>query len=433
MQSGLPPQSSRARASRLTAPSSQGDGPALATGQSSADRPDSGPESKRAASPTANFEQCGNARRIVLRGDWTVHTLSRASAVLAALQLGGASVKGGKGFSAPVSLAHNCEGIDLGGIGRMDTSGAMLLNQLNPAGPARLPFLNAAPGQRSLLDLSTPPEPQSRPKPPPFWVAFFHTVGHTLALAGRNALDTLEFAGKFLVALGRDLARPHQFRLISFVNQLQETGVGAIPIVALLSFLIGTVLAYMTAAQLATMGGQIYVVKLLEIAITREMGVLITAILVAGRSGSAFTAQIGAMVAGQEVSALQSMGVDPMRMLVTPRILALALALPMLVVVADIMGMLGGLLVMWLSMDIPPVLYMDTLAQTMHIGNFFVGLFKAPFFAVIVGCVGCRYGFLVGSGADSVGRMTTRSVVEGIFLVITLDAVFALVFTSLGI
>jgi phospholipid/cholesterol/gamma-HCH transport system permease protein len=165
----------------------------------------------------------------------------------------------------------------------------------------------------------------------------------------------------------------------------------------------------------------------------REMGVLLTSILIAGRSGSSYTAQIGSMAANQEIDAMRSMGLDPMHMLVVPKVTALVLMLPMLVVVADCSGMLGGLVAVWLSLDITPDMFMDALQRSLKMQNFFVGLVKAPFFALAISCIGCFDGFKVKGSADSVGRMTTKSVVESIFVVIALDAIFAIFFTSVRI
>jgi phospholipid/cholesterol/gamma-HCH transport system permease protein len=214
---------------------------------------------------------------------------------------------------------------------------------------------------------------------------------------------------------------------------MEQTGVNAIPIVALLSFLIGMVLSYMAATQLAGFGAQIFVVNLLEVAIMREMGVLLTAILVAGRSGSSYTAQIGAMAANQEIDAMRSIGLDPMHMLVVPRVTALVATLPRLVMVADVSGLLGGLVAVWVSLDITPGMFMEALQRAFNLQHFVIGLAKAPFFAAIIGCIGCFDGFKARRSADSVGRMTTRSVVESIFMVIALDAFFAVFLTSVGI
>jgi phospholipid/cholesterol/gamma-HCH transport system permease protein len=245
--------------------------------------------------------------------------------------------------------------------------------------------------------------------------------------------ERLSFFGQFLLTLGKNIIQPWDVRWISVICHMGQAGVGSIPIVALLSFLIGMVLSYMTATLMAGFGAQIFVVNLLEVAILREMGVLLTAILIAGRSGSSYTAQIGSMVAGQEIDAMRSMGLDPMHMLVVPRVSALLLMLPLLVVVADFSGLLGGLVAVWFSLDIAPVMFLEALQRNIHLQNFVVGLVKAPFFALLIGCIGCFDGFKVTGSADSVGRMTTQAVVESIFMVITLDAFFALFFTSIGI
>jgi phospholipid/cholesterol/gamma-HCH transport system permease protein len=180
-------------------------------------------------------------------------------------------------------------------------------------------------------------------------------------------------------------------------------------------------------------GAQIYVVNLLEVVTLREMAALITAILVAGRSGSSFTAQIGIMVSNQEVDAMRSMGLDPLTLLALPRITALVLSLPLLVVLGDVMGLLGGMCALFFSMDIPVAVFLQTLRKSITATHLLIGALKAPFFALVIGNVGCFLGFQVTGSSESLGALTTRSVVVSIFLVIALDAFFALLFNLAGI
>ncbi len=366
-------------------------------------------------------------------------------------------------------------GLDLSEAGSLDTAGAWLIHKLRSGGrlpvigrdqgksreqaqkrtgpsPASgessdeaLPVINADPEQEALLELvaQSPGDPETAPgqaevesagrpgllRLPLLPVNF---LGEAMFRLYGAFTERLNFFGAFVSAMGKNLLRPASFRLTSMVYHMEQAGVKAVPIVALLAFLIGTVLAYMTAGQLANFGAELFVVKLLEVGVLREMGVLITAILVAGRSGSSFTAQIGSMLANQEIDAMRSMGMDPMIFLVVPRMLALMIMLPALVLLADLAGMFGGLCAVWLSLDITPQVFIQTLHEGINFDNVLVGLAKAPFFALVIGGIGCFTGFKAGNSADSVGRMTTKAVVESIFLVITLDALFALFFSKIG-
>ncbi|MDL2280011.1 ABC transporter permease, partial [Desulfovibrio sp. OttesenSCG-928-G11] len=211
------------------------------------------------------------------------------------------------------------------------------------------------------------------------------------------------------------------------------TGLRAVPIVALLTFLIGLVVAYMGAQQLTMFGAQIFAVNLLEVTVMREMAVLITSIVVAGRSSSSFTAQIGAMVANEEVDALRALGLDPGAMLVVPRVMALILSLPLLVFLADIMALLGGWAALLMVMDMDLVTFITQLEKVARDNNFLAGMIKTPFFAIAIGLVGCFHGFRATGSAESVGFLTTVSVVQSIFIVILLDALFAIFFMNIGL
>ena len=204
-------------------------------------------------------------------------------------------------------------------------------------------------------------------------------------------------------------------------------------IVGLLAFLIGVVLAYQGADQLARFGAQIYTVNLLGISVLREMGILITAIIVAGRSGSAFTAQIGTMKVNQEIDAMRTIGLDPVEVLVLPRALALVLVMPLLTFYANIMAILGGGLMVWVLLGIDPAAFVRQLHQSLNVEALLVGMIKAPVFAFVIGLVGCFEGLRTGGNAESVGTQTTRAVVEAIFLVIVLDAFFSVFFSVIGV
>jgi len=257
---------------------------------------------------------------------------------------------------------------------------------------------------------------------------------------GQGTLDTLAtsrdfiaFFGAAIVTFARTLPRPRRWRVTSTVHHMEEAGFDALPIVGLISFLIGIVLAYQGAAQLRQFGAQIFVADLVSIAVLREFGIVLTAIIVAGRSGSAFTAQLGSMKVREEIDALQTLGLDPMEVLVLPRMLALIITLPLLTFFADLAGLFGGGLMSWVALEVPPVQFLDRLRAAVGVGSFWVGIGKAPVFAMLIALVGCFEGFAVGGSAESVGRHTTRSVVESIFLVIVVDALFSIFFDLAGV
>jgi phospholipid/cholesterol/gamma-HCH transport system permease protein len=227
--------------------------------------------------------------------------------------------------------------------------------------------------------------------------------------------------------------RPSCLRPASISRHIAETGIQALPIIGLLAIMIAIVLGYQGVAQLRPFGGEEYTINLVAVSVLREMGVLITAIMVAGRSGSAFTAEIGVMQTREEVDALKVMGIEPMQVLVVPRVIALVITLPLLVFFADIMGLVGGAAIAGILLDVSPAQYLSRLPHVVDGSDLFVGLFKAPVFAFFIAIIGCMHGLRVSGSAESVGRETTRAVVKAIFLVIVLDAFFSVLFERLGV
>jgi phospholipid/cholesterol/gamma-HCH transport system permease protein len=230
----------------------------------------------------------------------------------------------------------------------------------------------------------------------------------------------------------KSLGQPRRFRWIATARHIHDAGIRAAGIVALMAFLVAMVLGFQGQTQLAQFGAQIFVIDLVSISVLREMGGLLTAILVAGRSGSAFAAEIGVMKLNEEISAMETMGIEPYETLIVPRVLALLVALPLLTFIADIAGLLGTLMMATVMMDIPVSLAVDRFLGLDPLLHFKVGLIKAPFFAIFIGMIGTYRGFFVESSADAVGRSTTSAVVESIFMVILVDAVFSIIFTELG-
>jgi phospholipid/cholesterol/gamma-HCH transport system permease protein len=262
---------------------------------------------------------------------------------------------------------------------------------------------------------------------------FVRDVGEATVWFMLQAAELVGFLGLVTVTLFRTMRKPERLRFISLVTHMERTGVSAMPIVGMICFLIGVVMAYQGADLLHRFGAEIYTVNLIGIGMLRELGILLTAIIVAGRSGSAFTAEIGAMKVHEEVDAMRTLGLDPVEILVLPRMLALVLVLPLLAFYANFMGLLGGALMSWAALDINLPLFLRQLQSALFGWTFWLGPLKAPFFGVVISLIGCYQGLKVSQSAESVGRLTTVSVVESIFLVIVLDAGFSIVFSYLHV
>jgi len=330
--------------------------------------------------------------------------------------------------------------IDAAGIERLDTAGAWLLLRTERALAARgntVDLVDLRPSLAPLLEqlrVRGAVAPPPHPIPPHYTLTgFVARIGEVTVTALRRAYSMLGFCGLVFVTLARLLRHPGRLRIIATLRQMEQTGLDAMPIVGLLSFLIGIVMAFQGADQLRRFGAEIYTVNMLGITILRELGVLLSAIIIAGRSGSAFTAQIGTMQVNQEVDALRTLGLDPIEVLVVPRVLGLSFTLPLLVFYADAMGLLGGCLMTWATLGISIPAFLDQLRGAITGWTLWVGVIKAPFFAAIIAMVGCYEGFNVSGSAESVGRLTTQSVVESIFFVIVADAAFSVLFSTLRI
>jgi len=357
-------------------------------------------------------------------GDWQLRTAAALRARLDEL---------------PRAAGGEAVALDLDTLGELDTSGALLLCQLierqREAGAA-VELRGGDPGQRRLLQRvrdagSAPCPPQ--PAPRNAFAAAVERLGAGCCANVALMLDFVAFLGRATRVFASGLLRPRQWRITSLVHHMEQVGLNALPIIALIAFLIGVVVAYQGSVQLARFGAQIFVVDGMALSILRELAILLTAVVVAGRSGSAFTAQLGSMVVNEEVDALRALGLDPMHVLVLPRVWALTLSLPLLAFIADLAGLLGGALVCWLALDIGPALFIERLSGAVDAWDLFVGLVKAPVFAVLIGLIGCHNGLAVERSAESVGRLTTRAVVQAIFLVIVADALFSVFFGYIGL
>ncbi|NLY34049.1 MAG: ABC transporter permease [Alcaligenaceae bacterium] len=261
---------------------------------------------------------------------------------------------------------------------------------------------------------------------------FFGKIGYAITAVWQQLISLLGFSGLTLEALFRLLWHPRQWRFTSVVSQVQTSGLNAVPIVMLLTFMVGAVIAFLGATVLADFGASVYTVHLVAFSNLREFAILLTSILMAGRTASAFTAQLGSMKVNEEIDALRASGLNPVYLLVIPRVLALLVSLPILTFLGMISGILGGMAVCALSLDISPVMFIDIISENVAARHFWIGIAKAPVFAFVIAVVGCHEGFKVDGSAQSVGEHTTSSVVQCIFLVILLDALAALFFMEMG-
>jgi phospholipid/cholesterol/gamma-HCH transport system permease protein len=322
--------------------------------------------------------------------------------------------------------------LDLGKLTGLDTPGALFLCGLREK---KVELTGVRAEHKALLDLICGLDLKPLPKPPsnPRWREIVMQIGKGVDEAWRDALDIVTFVGMAASATLRALVHPRYLRPASISRQVADTGINALPIVGLLAVMIAIVIAYQGVVQLRPYGGEDFTINLVAVSVLREMGVLITAIMVAGRSGSAFTAEIGVMQAREEVDALKVMGIDPMQMLVVPRIIGLVITLPLLAFFADVMGLAGGGLISQFLLHVSPSQYLSRAHDAIDMSDLAVGLIKAPIFAFIIAVIGCMHGMRVKGSAESVGQETTRAVVKSIFLVIVLDALFSIFFEKVGL
>ena len=334
-------------------------------------------------------------------------------------------------WTLPLLPEQAPEQIDVGGVSRLDTAGAWYLARAQKAG-SRITGLSHAHDQLLKTVEQSIPEPEPPSPDLPFWRQFLENAGRRTVKSLGYYRELADCLGRFLAACLRVIRRPSLFRLTSVVHHCQETGLRAVPIVFLMSFLIGVVLAFQGAAQLSRFGAEIFVVDLIAIAVLRELGILLTAIVVAGRTASALTASIGSMKMREEIDAMRTFGMDPDLVLTLPRVLALIVTLPILGLLADVAGLVGGAIMSWITLGVSPPMFMVRLAE-IDVSHVIVGLSKAPIFAVIIGIIGVNAGMHVGKDAESLGQMTSSSVVNAIFAVIIADAMFSIFFQVVGL
>ncbi len=375
---------------------------------------------------TLEVQRTADAVTLKLSGEWGVREFGALEKDFASVDV--------RGAHAVV--------IDAGGLKSLDLSGAWALHEFvrrtREAGAA-VSFQGAPPDQLRLLD-ETLKETDAAAIPAQPAAAAGRAGGRLLTGLGRetvafvdSSLEGLAFLGRTTVSGLGDFRRLKHLRPISIARHVYDTGVTALPIVALIAFLISVIIAYMSATQLRGLGADIYVVDLVTIGVLRELGVLLTAIIVAGRSGSAFAAELGSMKLNEEVDALVATGVDPFEVLVVPRVVGLVIALPLLTIVADLVGIAGGALLCRLLLDMPFAQFIARANEAIAPTTFWVGVLKAPVFAVLIATAGCFRGMQVRNSARELGRLVTVAVVQAIFLVILADALFAILFMQMDI
>ena len=322
--------------------------------------------------------------------------------------------------------------IDLSEINRMDTVGAWLVYRAVRDRGAKV--IGASRDEVSLLKQVGEFDKPARvlPEEPGGFTRGLRELGEWVAETGSTLVGLLGFFGSTLISFANVIRRPKRFRVNAVIQRFDVVGVRALGIIGLMSFLIGIVIAQQGSVQLAQFGAQIYTINLIGRITVRELGPLMTAIMVAGRSGSAFAAQLGTMKITEEIDAMRTIGVSPVEALVIPRVISAVVMMPLLSFWAMLMALLGGGTFVWLSLEIPPVTYIQRLQEVTPITDLWVGLIKAPVFGFIIALAGCFQGMLVEGNSEEVGARTTTAVVQSIFLVIVLDAVFAVFFSGIG-
>lgn len=371
--------------------------------------------------PSIISEKNGESVRLALAGGWTVET-GRAAERQAEDLIGAAA--GAKRAT-----------IDLGGVEQLDTAGAWLIDraqaQLTAAGVA-IVYSRARPEHKILLqeahyrDFDAPPRRHPHPV-----LEILSDIGETVSGAGADLIAGVSFLGRLVAAIGAGIADPRRLRVTPLVFHLEAFGFRSVPIIVLINFLVGAIVAQQGIYQLQRFGAVVYAVDLIGILILRELGVLLTSIMIAGRSGSAITAEIGSMKMREEIDALKVMALDPISVLIVPRTLALILALPMLTFLADIAALFGGILVVWVYGGISPETFLARLQNAIDFSTFAIGLIKAPFMALAIALIASVEGFAVKGSAESLGRKVTESVVKSIFIVIVIDGLFAMFFAAI--
>ena len=349
---------------------------------------------------------------MALKGDWTAQALGRTGDRLER--------------AAPTGAV-----LDVSDLGQFDTAGAFTLVRAGVSASGG----EARPDLVRLLELVHAPVKAAPAAPTRFRPAYAMLVriGRTVWNLSADAYQTLVFIGRLIVTLGRVLVRPGRLRTAPTIALMERAGLDALPIIAATNFFIGATVGFLGANLLSQFGASVFTVELIGVASLREFGVLITAVLLAGRSASSFAAELGAMKMNQEVDAMQVLGVDPFEALVLPRFIALLTMTPLLTFIAMVASLCGGMLVTWVTLDLSPAFFLERMLANVGVVHFWLGMVKAPFLAIVIAAIGCRQGLEVGGDVEQLGRRVTLAVVQAIFSIILIDAVFALIFMELNL
>jgi phospholipid/cholesterol/gamma-HCH transport system permease protein len=367
------------------------------------------------AEPTIHYTMRAGKPVVEVGGSWTVFSLR------------GIRQKAAKALHA-AGAAGQQRMVDANAVERLDTAGALEILQLAGGGPdTEVETKDKAHGE--LFGVVARNMCVARPERHVNWFAhWLEEIGRNTVNLYRQGVNLAAFFGEIMVVVVEACVEPRRFRVSAVVRQMYEVWIRALVIVGVLCFLIGVVTAYQGVQQLRQFGAETFTVEAVGIGMFRELGVLLTAIIVAGRSGSAFTAQIGTMQVNQEIDAMRTIGLNPVEWLVLPRISALVLSMPLLAFWGDMTGLLGGAVACTVYLDFTFVQFFDRLRDTVGPWHFYTGMIKAPVFGAVIAIIGCFEGLQVHGSAESVGQLTTRSVVESIFCVIVLDAIFSIIF-----
>lgn len=370
--------------------------------------------------PALHVSDDTDACRLSLSGDWVVNSVGEMDLRVRAFE---------PPNTKPIVL-------DLSALSSLDTAGAWIIYRFRKRlEKERIVMTEGLPDVYwPLLDVVAEHEEHVEEIPiglPPLMV-LFDRIGRFLSGIWRDTVRIIGFFGLVMTVFARLFKKPKRFRFTSFVHHMEATGLDATPIILLITFLIGAVIAFMSADVLRQFGLEIYTVNFVPFAFLRELGVLLTAIMVAGRSGSAFTAQIGTMKSNEEIDAMKTLGLDPIEVLVLPRVMALLITLPILTFLGDIAGLIGATLVSWSLLDMSPIMFLTHVAEETEVKQFWLGMAKAPFFALLISIIGSYQGLRVSGTAESIGRHTTIAVVQSVFAVIVADALFAIFYQVMG-
>ena len=374
---------------------------------------------------TPVFELIGGDRpRLVLQGDWVVLNLASVDEKLRGL--------------AETTGHQRLSEVDVSGVDRLDTAGAFLIDRTLRDLGGTPQLVGAGEEVTSLLGQARTLATQEEHAP--LVIEEGHGFVDLLERTGRNAehlweeaMESLSFLGGTLVAISQVIWRPARMRWTALVSVMEDAGLDAVPIIAFLSFFVGMVVAFIGATTLSQFGATIFVVELVGFGVLRELGGVLVAIIIAGRTNSAFTAQIGAMKMRQEIDAMQTLGLDPMNVIVAPRVLAMMLMVPVLTFIGMLTAIAGGMTVGWLVLEINPTVFFNRLQDTVPLTQFWIGMSKAPVFGLAIALIGCRQGLEVGGSVQSLGHHTTKSVGQALFAIIVIDALFAIFYMELGV